>query len=137
MKTYQLLKWLFYFVVVTIFISFTYFVYNKSDLNTVPRKLQIKEEIVYKEKDVELLFEKLKQEIHYVNKNKMAKLEITEQPKKSHIDYLAKYPNFMDCTIPKYKKWDSKTAIKNQVPDYSLPAPEKMFKTKINLRKHY
>ena len=131
MKTYQLLKWLFYFVVVTIFISFTYFVYNKSDLNTVPRKLQIKEEIVYKEKDVELLFEKLKQEIHYVNKNKMAKLEITEQPKKSHIDYLAKYPNFMDCTIPKYKKWDSKTAIKNQVPDYSLPAPEKMFKTKI------
>ena len=129
-------KMIFYVLCIAFLILSSYSFFNKSEYSTVTKLSSIREEVVYKEKDVILLLEKFKglQKVNpntlneIINENK-SEDDISE-PLKTHIDYLAKYPNLMDCTDPNYKKWTAKTASLPR-PDYSLPAPEKMYSNQI------
>ena len=135
-NTQQNMKWFFYVVCMTFLILISYSFFNKTEYSTVPKPYPIREEVVYKEKDVLSLLEKFKG-LHNVNPGtlneiiKETKSEVNiSKPQKKHIDYLEKYPNFMDCTDPNYKKWTAQTASQLR-PDYSLPAPEKMYSNQI------
>ena len=97
-------KMIFYVLCIAFLILSSYSFFNKSEYSTVTKLSSIREEVVYKEKDVILLLEKFKglQKVNpntlneIINENK-SEDDISE-PLKTHIDYLAKYPNLMDCT---------------------------------------
>lgn len=135
----QNLRWFTYLVFMAILVLISYTFFNRSQYNIDPSTMPIREEVVYKESDVLSLLKKF-QGMNKVTPNKFDEIEkqyVREKKiededvvtkKKSHIDYLAKYPKFMDCSDPSYKKWTADSAKQqSDKPDYSLPAPEKMY----------
>lgn len=128
------LRWLVYLTILSFFsmISYTMLSYRSSNFERI--STSVREEIVYKEKDVLSLLKKIEKLALIDTNNKsitqQSVIENTQDDKNNEIttdfrhDYLKKYPNFMNCRRSTLKKWSADLPSVNPKPDYSKQAPK-------------